>query len=121
MHETRLESVLNFRFQSLGVRFEKKKNQLTWNILQTRPENNFKQVCVENSKNYKEKYLLSHERHMDGLPVEFGGELGGLGDAPAVHEPESSGDCRREIHAIFHKGQRRRSCHILPLGPGCAA
>ena len=64
---------------------------------------------------------LCHERHMDGLFVEAGCHLGGLGHVAAVHQPEPGAHGGGEVDAVIDEGERSAAGDILPLGPGGAA
>lgn len=58
---------------------------------------------------------LGHEGHVDGLPVQLGSHLGGVGNVAAVHEPEACGDGGGEANAVVDERERSRSRHVLPL------
>jgi hypothetical protein len=67
------------------------------------------------------KNSLCHEWHVDCLPVELCGKLCGLSNVPAVHQPESRRDGRREVDAVLDERERRGAGHVLPLSAGGAA
>ena len=58
---------------------------------------------------------------MDGLFVEAGCHLGGLGHVAAVHQPEPGAHGGGEVDAVIDEGERSAAGDILPLGPGGAA
>lgn len=66
---------------------------------------------------YINQNVLSHEGYMCCVRVEFRRHFRGLGNVTAVHQPEAGGNCGGEGNAIFHEGQRRRACDILPDCP----
>lgn len=51
--------------------------------------------------------LLSHERHMRRVCVEFRGHSRSFGDVSTVHQPEPCGHGGRERYAILDECQRR--------------
>ena len=58
---------------------------------------------------------------MNGLFVEAGCHLCGLGHVAAVHQPEPGAHGGGEVDAVIDEGERRAAGDILPLGPGGAA
>lgn len=70
---------------------------------------------------FAEHHELGHEGDVDGLPVEFGGHLGGLGDVAAVHEPEAGRDGGGEADAVVDEGEWGGAGDVFPLCTGCPA